>query len=1046
MPEAHAKFHSTDGKRRVLVVEDERINREILGAILSDSYEVAFAEDGVQAMEVIRENGELLSLVLLDLIMPNMSGQEVLAQIKADPELMNIPVIVATSDQSQEIECLDAGASDFITKPYPNKGIILARIRRTIELSEGKRIIASTERDPLTGLYNREYFYSYAEQYDMFHKDTPMDAIVLDIDHFSIIRERHGRAYADEVVRQVGEKAREMVRDDGGIVCRGEQDVFQVYCPHRKDYKAILDNASQGLLGEHDANNRIQLRMGVYSNVDKSLDIERRFDRARMASESVRNSYTRNIGVYDDTLQKSELYSAQLLEDFPEALAEGQFRVYYQPKFDIRPDEPMLESAEGLVRWEHPELGLINPGVFIPLFEENGLIRDLDNYVWEETARQIREWKDRYGFSVPVSVNVSRIDMYDANIVMNLMSLLEKYHLDAGDLRLEVTESAYAEDSEQIVEAVKRLRSIGFAIEMDDFGTGYSSLNMLNTLPIDTLKLDLLFIRTSFADERNTKMLEIMVEIADSLSVPIVAEGVEEEEQLRSLREAGCDIVQGFYFSAPVPAREFEVFLDEMKRIRDAGENVRRSIEKKRSAADHSTGLAGDHLGKGWSRRFNIPLRGATIIFFIAALVAAVCLFTSNTLVTRGYIQIEQANERFILAEQTSADLEMGSDYLTEQVRLFVTQGDIKYLHNFFEELEVTKRRDKAVSSLQRLLDGTDNAAYRHLAEALRLSNELVGYEYHAMKLILETGDYNEKDIPKVLQDYTLSIQEAALSNAQKEQMAETLVLGATYNSYKIRIKNNTAECSRILLDESEKGREEADGKMNSLLTIQTAMIFLLLLIVLAIVVFISIWVRRPLSRMVTLMKAKETVPPAGAEELRFVSETYNSIFEENRKTHERLTYGNMHDALTGLYNRNAYDVMCQEIDMSHNALLLVDVDLFKSINDTFGHDVGDLVLKRVAEVLEYNFRSTDLVFRLGGDEFVIIMTMVDNSMQQMVRTKIEQANVMLQQPEGDLPPTSLSVGVAFADRDNPEGDIFKDADTALYRMKESGRCGCYIY
>ena len=197
---------------------------------------------------------------------------------------------------------------------------------------------------------------------------------------------------------------------------------------------------------------------------------------------------------------------------------------------------------------------------------------------------------------------------------------------------------------------------------------------------------------------------------------------------------------------------------------------------------------------------------------------------------------------------------------------------------------------------------------------------------------------------------------------------------------------------------------------------------------------------------MVERMRAQEVIEPAGAAELRFVTQTYNAIFEENRKTHERLTYGNMHDALTGLYNRNAYNFMRYDLDMSRNALMMVDVDKFKSINDTYGHDVGDLVLKRVAEVLKYSFRSTDLVFRLGGDEFVVIMSNVDSSIREQVRTKIEQANVMLQKPKDDLPPTSLSVGVAFGDRDNPEGDIFKDADTALYRVKEAGRCGCYIY
>jgi diguanylate cyclase (GGDEF)-like protein len=276
--------------------------------------------------------------------------------------------------------------------------------------------------------------------------------------------------------------------------------------------------------------------------------------------------------------------------------------------------------------------------------------------------------------------------------------------------------------------------------------------------------------------------------------------------------------------------------------------------------------------------------------------------------------------------------------------------------------------------------------------------------------------------------------------------MALELVYGDRYEDYKSRIRSNAQMCTQEVVDASSMERVRLDKQMNLLLGIQTVLTVVLLAVVLLIAFFISGWIRKPLSRMVEQMRARETVSATGAEELRFVAETYNAIFEENQRTHERLTYGNMHDALTGLYNRSAYDFMRHDLDMSRNALLLVDLDKFKSVNDTYGHDVGDLVLKRVAEVLRYSFRSTDLVFRLGGDEFVVIMSNVDSSMRDQVRRKVDQANVMLQKPKDDLPPSSISVGVAFADRENPEGDIFKDADTALYRMKEAGRGGCYIY
>ncbi len=564
MLKSHEKFHSANGKRLILIVDDEAMNRELLGFILKNEYEVLYAEDGPTALELVREYRETLSLVLLDLIMPGMNGLELLKLLKEDEEVRHIPVIVMTSAQSAEVDSLRMGASDFIPKPYPQSEVILARILRTIELSEDRQIINSTERDPLTGLYNREYFYRYAEQFDQHHRGMEMDAIVVDVSHFHMINERYGRAYGDEVLRRIGEKVREMVRDTGGIVCRREADTFMVYCPHGKDYKAILGNASIGLAGDGVADStRVRLRMGVYSNCDKSLDIERRFDRAKMAADTIRNVFTRSVAVYDDMLQETELYDERLLEDFHDAIAQHQFRVFYQPKFDIRPAQPFLTSAEALVRWQHPELGMISPGKFIPLFEANGLIRQLDEYVWQETAAQIRTWKEQFGLTLPVSVNVSRIDMYDAGLIETFAGILEQNGLVPYDLILEITESAYTEDSEQIIGVVNRLRELGFRIEMDDFGTGYSSLGMISHLPLDALKLDMMFVRNAFSERRDVRMLELIIDIADYLSVPVIAEGVETEEQLIALRSMGCDIVQGYYFSKPVPEEEFERFIKE---------------------------------------------------------------------------------------------------------------------------------------------------------------------------------------------------------------------------------------------------------------------------------------------------------------------------------------------------------------------------------------------------------------------------------------------------------------------------------------------------
>ena len=562
MSEMQPTFRPAAEQKRILLIEDEMINQEILKMYLADTYDVAVAGTGKDALEIIRAQCERISLILLDLNLPDIHGLDILRQVKADTRSARLPVIVMTSDSESEVECLSLGASDFIPKPYPRQQVVLARILRTIELYEDRDTLRWTERDQLTGLYNKEFFYRYAAQLDANHPDEPTDAIVLNINHFHIINDRYGKLYGDEVLKQVAGKALEIVERRGGIASRSEADTFLIYCPHVMDYDAFFETVSGNL---NQDGSRARLRMGAYANADKALDIERRFDRAKLAADRVKNSVTNVIGLYDSSMHEEELLSEQLIEDFPTAIREHQFQVYYQPKFDVRPSEPVLASAEALVRWQHPKLGMVSPGVFIPLFENNGLISTLDQYVWCEAAKQVRDWKERLGIPLPVSVNVSRIDLYDPLLVDKLEEIVRQNGLSNEDLLLEITESAYTENSDQIISTVKTLQKLGFRIEMDDFGSGYSSLNMLSALPIDALKLDMSFVRNAFRERKDTRLLEVMILLAESFGVTTIAEGVETAEQMFTLKMMGCDIIQGYYFSKPLPAKEFEVFLVEKK-------------------------------------------------------------------------------------------------------------------------------------------------------------------------------------------------------------------------------------------------------------------------------------------------------------------------------------------------------------------------------------------------------------------------------------------------------------------------------------------------
>ena len=551
-----------DVRKTVLIAEDVEINRMLLGTILEEEYDVRYASDGAETLKILREEKDRISLLLLDLMMPEVDGMEVLRIMMSDPALRNIPVIVLTGDQEAEVECLHLGAMDFIPKPYPGAEIIKARVSKCIELSETRDLIQSTERDTLTKLFNIDYFVRYVERFDRYFAEMPMDAIVININHFQTINERFGKQYGDDVLRRLADKIRATARETGGVCCRQGADVFLLYCPHREEYDSLLESLSIGIGGESSGADHIRLRMGVYANADRQLDPERRFDRANKAADSVRGSRVQSVGFYDAAIHEAQIHRERLLEDFHSCLENNCFRVYLQPKFNIRREEPYLASAEALVRWVHPELGMISPAEFIPLLEESGLVLELDRFVWKHAAAYIRSWKDRFGVSVPVSVNVSRVDMLATNLKEIFRQILDEYRLEPSDLMLEITESAYTGSSDPVIETALALREMGFMIEMDDFGTGYSSLGMLNRLPIDALKLDMSFVRTAFAGEkRDTRIIQLILDIAKILGVPVIAEGVETEEQLLALKDLGCDLAQGYFFSRPVPGDEFDSFI-----------------------------------------------------------------------------------------------------------------------------------------------------------------------------------------------------------------------------------------------------------------------------------------------------------------------------------------------------------------------------------------------------------------------------------------------------------------------------------------------------
>ena len=549
--------------KKILVVEDNALNRSLLCQILSADYDVEEAENGQEALGVLRQFGEGISLILLDIIMPVMDGYTFLSIMKADPSYSSIPVIVTTQNdaESDEVAALSHGATDFVAKPYKPQ-VILHRVAGIIRLRETAAMINMIQYDRLTGLYSKQYFYQQAGEVLLRNPDQQYDIICSDIENFKLINDVFGVKAGDSLLRGIGNAYAERLKGIG-ICGRLNSDQFVCLLKHRDDYTDDMFIEASGLMnGLLDIHN-IVMKWGIYNVEDRSVPIEQICDRALLAARSIKGQYGNYFAIYDDTLRNQLLREQAITDSIESALSQNQFLVYLQPKYRIK-DEALV-GAEALVRWNHPFWGFLSPAEFIPLFEKNGFITRLDRFVWEKACAVLHDWDERGYYPMSVSVNVSRADIYNEDLADTLVTIIKKYDLDPSRLHLEITESAYTENPKQIIDTVTTLRELGFVIEMDDFGSGYSSLNMLNDMPIDILKLDMKFIRSEMAKPKSQGILQFIINLARWMNLSVVAEGVETKAQLLRLTEIGCDYVQGYYFAKPMPCQEFEGLLDEYK-------------------------------------------------------------------------------------------------------------------------------------------------------------------------------------------------------------------------------------------------------------------------------------------------------------------------------------------------------------------------------------------------------------------------------------------------------------------------------------------------
>lgn len=409
--------------------------------------------------------------------------------------------------------------------------------------------------DELTGIYNKQAFYTKTKEMLLDNPDKNFDLLRINIERFKVLNDLFGESTGDKLLRYIGKFLKE-INLPLCVSGRLYADNFVVCYEAGKGDSRRMINTLQMVADSFAINNRTILSFGLYRIDDKTLPVSVMCDRANMALWKAKGNFKNPYCEYDEKMHQQVLKEQKIINAMEMAIQNKEFTLYLQPKYDI--EKGTIIGAEALVRWISQENGFISPGDFIPVFENNGFVYEVDKFIWEESCRYLRKWLDEGREVHPISVNVSRIDLYDPKLVKHLVDLREKYQLPSQYLELEITESAYTEDPEQIITITRQLREAGFVILMDDFGTGYSSLNMLKDIQIDVLKLDMGFLKSSDYSAKGGNILTAILKMAESLKMQTIAEGVETKEQVEFLKSIGCKYVQGFYYSKPLPVGEFE--------------------------------------------------------------------------------------------------------------------------------------------------------------------------------------------------------------------------------------------------------------------------------------------------------------------------------------------------------------------------------------------------------------------------------------------------------------------------------------------------------
>lgn len=556
----------------LLLMDGGRADRDMLRS----EYTLREAQNPEAAKALIGENINF-SAALVDISDPALGGLDLIHWLKNGecPRRVQVLALGSWQDHGEEkaSQAIQNGADDVLTLPT-SPGLMKLRLNNLILQGESERLKAQNQtlllqratkarhqkqlqyladHDAVTHLYNKSAFFRRARTLLDENPGRIYSLVAFDIVRFRAVNEIFGYEAGDKLLRFIAEHMQSMVGETG-VCARIATDLFAMCIPD-DNVEELLKNLSDSVK-EYNFRFVVQLCYGVYRVDDLSLSVNQMLDRASMAERSVKGSYVRNVAYYDDSMSLHLQEEQRMLSDMEQGLKNGEFVVYYQPK--CRLDTGKIVGAEALVRWEHPRRGLLLPGAFVPIFEKNGFIMKLDEYIWEQVCIFLKECRETDPECKPhISVNLSRVDLYNPQLCDTLENLCRKYGVPNEQMEVEITESAYVDNAHLLLDLAEKFHDRGFNVQMDDFGSGYSSLNMLNEIPVDVLKLDMRFLYRFSQEGRSSSILSSIVSMTKNLRISVIAEGVETEEQARFLAGIGCRQAQGFFYHKPMTGEAF---------------------------------------------------------------------------------------------------------------------------------------------------------------------------------------------------------------------------------------------------------------------------------------------------------------------------------------------------------------------------------------------------------------------------------------------------------------------------------------------------------